>query len=126
MLLPGSLLYAVPVRGVSCLQVAMLSLIIADLPLLLCVSLLIALLLSLLLGMILRPVIALLPISLRSPVLSVLIVPLLWLRFLVLLGPLLLTGLFGLGLLVLGFSLVRMAPVLVLLVMLCVHRNSDS
>ena len=133
MLLPCSLLYAVLFRHVTRLLVATLSVIVPDLPLLLCVLLLIALLFSLLLGMILLAVITLLPISLRSILLSILIVSLLFcvLRLLALLGPLLLTVLFGLpllvfGLLVLGFFLVRMAPVLVLLVMLCVHRNSDS
>jgi len=134
MLLPCALPDPVLLRRVSRLFVATLSLIVADLTLLLRVLLPIVLLLPLLLGMILLAVITLLTISLRSILLSILIVPLLLfcvLRLLALLGPLLLTVLFGLpllvfGLLVLGFFLVRMAPVLVVLVMLCIHRNSDS
>ena len=103
MLLPCSLLYAVLLRRVSCLLVVPLSLIVLSLPLLMRASVL-----SLLPGMILLPATTLRPLSLRPIRLSMLIVPLpiCVLRLLPLFGPLLLTMLVGLGLLVLAFFLV--------------------
>ena len=103
MLLPCSLLYAVLLRRVSCLLVIPRSLIVLSLPLLMRASVL-----SLLPGMILLPATTLRPLSLRPIRLSMLIVllPICVLRLLPLFGPLLLTMLVGLGLLVLAFFLV--------------------
>jgi hypothetical protein len=80
------------------------------------------------LGVILPAAITLRCLILRSILLTVLIVPLLLLcvlRLLTLLGPLLLGMVVGPSL-VLGFLLFRMAPAVVLLVMLRVQWCSDS